>query len=95
MAGSRLNFIPGSKAMEELDLYVADMDSEEAEQKAAQALKLLSGVESMRLVNQGVWLTYDPEVTSSEKICHALGEEGLHASVFQDSHTGEEGKAPS
>jgi hypothetical protein len=78
--------------LEELDLAIPDMHNEQDEAKAAEALRDLPGVGSVRFVPRGAWVSYRSETISKEQICLALREAGFRASVFQDSKSGKVGE---
>ncbi|MEN3943213.1 hypothetical protein WJU23_18080 [Prosthecobacter sp. SYSU 5D2] len=77
--------------IEELDLALADMDLPETEKRAQAALKSLSGILKVRIIERGCWVEYDSHLTHPETICKALEKAGLKAAIFQDSGSGEEG----
>ena len=77
--------------IEELDLAIASMDLPETEKRAQAALKSLSGILKVRIIERGCWVEYDSQLTSPETICGALEKAGLKATVFQDSKSGKEG----
>lgn len=81
-----------SSNIEELDLAIAGMDLPETEKRAQAALKSLSGILKVRIIERGCWVEYDSQLASRDKICAALASAGLEATVFQDSKSGEEGR---
>jgi hypothetical protein len=81
-----------STPIEELDLAIADMDLPETEKRAQAALKSLSGILKVRIIERGCWVEYDSQLATPEKICAALASAGLTATVFQDSKSGKEGQ---
>lgn len=79
--------------LQELDLVVHNMDSAVAEESVRQILKAMRGIESARIVDEGIWLRYDPSSITKEEICASLHQSGFRAGVFQDSLSGKTGTA--
>ena len=76
---------------EELDLTIPDMDSGQAEEDVKASLERLRGLVSMRLVERGAFVRYNPNVITKDEICIAVRQAGYRASVYQDSKTGQTG----
>ncbi len=77
--------------MEELDLIVLNMDLQADEERAKSLLRKLHGVEAARIIQEGVWIRYNPAQLKKEKVLKVLQEAGFKASLFQDSLSGETG----
>lgn len=82
-----------SSSLQELDLVIHNMDSLEGERAVESILKALPGIEAARIMDEGVWLRYDPGRISKEEICQNLHQGGYRAGVFQDSYSGKTGTA--
>lgn len=81
-----------SKLTEELDVAIANMDTEILEEKASEAVRRIPGVEAARLIPGGIWMRYRPGDTDQKRILQALSDEGFRATLFQDSATGKTGR---
>ena len=79
------------ETLDELDLAIPDMDSPEAEKKAAVVLKGIPGVAEVRLIERGAFIRYRAATISHGKICRLIRQAGFRASTFQDSASGETG----
>lgn len=77
----------------ELDLSIPGLHVEAEEQRAGTILKNLRGIDSVRFVARGAWISYNASTITKEEICAALRHAGFHASVFQDSKSGEMGSS--
>ncbi|HEX8372545.1 MAG TPA: hypothetical protein VF585_07185 [Chthoniobacterales bacterium] len=82
---------PSHNEFEELDLAVPNLNTPEDEANAGKILKKLRGVEGVRIIERGIWVSFRPDVIHHEAICDALQAGGYDAIVFQDSETGETG----
>lgn len=78
---------------DELDLVVHNMDSEVAERSVEKLLKGIPGIDTARIMGEGVWLRYDAATITKEAICQTLHLGGFRAGVFQDSYSGKTGTA--
>jgi hypothetical protein len=80
---------------EELDLVIHNMDSVTGEREVENILKSMigRGIETARIMDEGVWLRYDPARITKETICQTLHQSGFRAGVFQDSYSGKTGIA--
>ncbi len=76
---------------EELDLAVPNLNTAEDEARAGEILRKLRGVESVRIIERGIWVSFRPDTIHHQAICDALQKAGYAATVFQDSETGETG----
>lgn len=76
---------------EELDLAIPDMDSETAEVAVKASLENLPGIVTVRLVQRGAFVRYNPSGINKDQICTAIRQAGYRASTFQDSKTGHTG----
>jgi copper chaperone CopZ len=76
---------------EELDLAIPDMDSETAELAVQASLEQLPGIVSVRLLERGAFVRYNPNAINKDQICAAVRQAGYRASVFQDSKSGHTG----
>jgi cation transport ATPase len=76
---------------EELDLAIPDMDSETAERAVQASLEHLPGTISVRLLERGAFVRYNPNVINKDQICIAVRQAGYRASIFQDSKSGQTG----
>ncbi len=76
---------------EELDLAIPDMDSEAGEIAVKAALHNLPGVVTVRLIERGAFIRYNPSTITKDQICTSIRNSGYRASVFQDSKTGQTG----
>ncbi|RBP42418.1 hypothetical protein DES53_106124 [Roseimicrobium gellanilyticum] len=81
-----------SKLTAELDLAIANMDTELMEERAAEVIGRLPGVEAARLIPGGIWMRYRPEDINEQSIKRALHDEGFRPTTFQDSATGKTGR---
>jgi hypothetical protein len=81
-----------SKLTAELDLAIANMDTEILEQRASEVVRGIPGVEAARLIPGGIWMRYRPGDVDEKGILGALHDEGFRATLFQDSATGKTGK---
>lgn len=88
-----MNSQPDSTHLEELDLAIPDMDNEAAEAQVGGLLAKLPGVRSVRLVERGAFVRYNPIGITKEQICSLLQNSGFRASTFQDSLSGQTGKS--
>jgi hypothetical protein len=70
--------------MEELGLFLPEMDTVRQERQAAKLLRILPGVAEVRLASLGIGLLYRPDTITDRQICGALRREGFRAFVFQD-----------
>ena len=77
--------------LEELDLAIPDMDTEAEELAAKAALEGLPGVVTVRLVQRGAFVRYNPSEINKEQICDVIRHGGFRASTFQDSKSGKTG----
>ena len=80
--------------MEELDLMIDNMETESQEEEVKKILDRLPGVRDGRVVQGGVWISYDAASTTMEKICAALQKAGFNAGVFQNSNPPVTGTSP-
>ncbi|MEO7932272.1 MAG: hypothetical protein ABIT76_03840 [Chthoniobacterales bacterium] len=78
-------------AFEELDLAVPNLNTAEDEAKAGKILQKLRGVEGVRIIERGIWVSFRPATIHHDAIIDALQKGGYKASLFQDSETGEMG----
>ncbi len=80
---------------QELDLVIHNMDSATSEREVEKILKTMigMGIETARIMDEGVWLRYDPARLTKETICQTLHQSGFRAGVFQDSYSGKTGIA--
>jgi hypothetical protein len=76
----------------ELDVAIANMDTEAQEERAAEVVRRIPGVEAARLIPGGIWMRYRPKDVDEKRIMHALADEGFRATLFQDSATGKTGR---
>lgn len=72
---------------------IHDMDTEGAELEVKGILEKLPGIESVRLMERGAFVHYNPLGISKDEICTAIRRGGFRASTFQDSKTGDTGKS--
>jgi hypothetical protein len=79
--------------LEELDLAIPNMDTEDLEIRAGEILRGLPGVYHVQLIERGALVSYRGNAITLEEMLGALRREGFRASVFQDSKTGRTGKA--
>ncbi|MDB6139097.1 MAG: hypothetical protein JWO94_2169 [Verrucomicrobiaceae bacterium] len=75
----------------ELDLAIANMDSEATEAQAKIILGKLSGVVSAHLHERGALIKYQPQKINKDTICEHLRKAGLEPTIFQDSASGATG----
>lgn len=87
----RTHFTIMSKLTAELDLAIANMNTEILEQRASEVVRRIPGVEAARLIPGGIWMRYRPSDTDERRIIKALHDEGFRATLFQDSATGKTG----
>lgn len=78
---------------EELDLSIPDMDSETAELAVKASLEQIPGMISVRLVERGAFVHYNPNAIDKDQICAAVRQAGYRPSIFQDSKTGQVGRS--
>lgn len=78
----RGNPVPVGEAMKELGLFLPEMDTQQ-ERQAARILRILPGVVEVRLVSQGLRLSFRPETITDRQICEALRREGFRPFVFR------------
>lgn len=76
---------------EELDLAIPDMDTEAAEKTVMASLEQLPGVLSVRLLERGAFIRYNPSAINPDQLCAGVRQAGYRASVFQDSKSGRTG----
>jgi hypothetical protein len=76
----------------ELDVAIANMDTEAQEERAAEVVRGIPGVEAALLIPGGIWMRYRPNDTDPKSIMQALGDEGFRATLFQDSASGKTGR---
>lgn len=79
--------------VEELDLAIPDMDTENAENAVKKSLEKLPGIIAVRLMERGAFARYNPNVISQDQICIAVRQAGYRASIFQDSKSGRTGRS--
>jgi hypothetical protein len=79
--------------LDELDLAIANMGSEEEEIRAGEVLRGLRGIYAVQLMERGALVSYRSDVISMEEITTTLHRAGFRAGVFQDSATGKTGKS--
>jgi hypothetical protein len=79
--------------LEELDLAIPDMDNPTAEERVAELLRDLPGVQFVRLIERGAFIRYNPVGIKHEQICTTLQNAGFRASTFQDSESGKTGRS--
>lgn len=79
--------------LEELDLAIPNMDTEELEIRAGEVLRGLRGVHAVQLIERGALISYRGDVIALDEMVGALRQSGFRASVFQDSKTGRTGKS--
>lgn len=77
--------------LEELDLVIPNMDTDEMQLRAGEIVRGLPGVQAVQLVDGGALVSYRAGAVTKEEICGALRQSGFRAGVFQDSLTGETG----
>lgn len=75
--------------LEELDLVLTTMQTQEDEKKVQQALEGIPGVQAARIIPEGAWIRYEAKRVTKEKVCRALEEAGFSPQFFQDSLTGQ------
>jgi hypothetical protein len=75
--------------LQELDLVVADLQSQADEKRLQKMLERMPRVQAARIIPEGVWIRYDANSVSRDKICRSLNEAGFKPQLFQDSLTGE------
>lgn len=78
---------------EELDLSVSNMGSPALGQQVLEIIEDLPGIKGVRVVERGVWVKYNPQGITPDKIIAALRQAGFHAAIFQDSASGKTGVA--
>ena len=78
-------------SLQELDLIILNMEGQADEQKVQQILQKARGIDAARLIQEGVWIRYNPELTTKEKLCGLLTDAGYPTTLFQDSLSGETG----
>lgn len=78
-------------ASEELDLAIPDMDTDGAEERVKVALEKIPGIQSVRLLQRGAFIRYNPIGITKEEITTLIRRAGFRASTFQDSKSGETG----
>lgn len=57
-----------SKLTAELDLAIANMDTEFLEGRASEVVRRIPGVEAARLIPGGIWMRYRPENTDERRV---------------------------
>ena len=82
---------PRHAPTEELDLVIPDMDTANLESKVKATLEMLPGIHSVRLVERGAFIRYNPLGIDKDQICVAIRQAGFRASTYQDSKTGATG----
>lgn len=85
---------PRENGLEELDLMIDNMETEDQEKEVKKILDRLSGVKEGRVVQGGVWVSYDAGTITMKRICAALQKAGYNAGVFQNSHPSVTGTSP-
>ncbi|MDB6003636.1 MAG: hypothetical protein JWR15_623 [Prosthecobacter sp.] len=85
---------PRETSLEELDLMIDNMETESQEEEVKKILDRLPGVKDGRVVQGGVWVSYDAGSITMEKICAALQKAGYNAGVFQSSNPPVTGTSP-
>ncbi|HYR59200.1 MAG TPA: hypothetical protein VEO95_11240 [Chthoniobacteraceae bacterium] len=83
--------VPNHTPTEELDLMIPDMDTANLESKVKAILEMLPGIHSVRLIERGAFIRYNPLGIDKDEICTAIRQAGFRASTFQDSKTGATG----
>ena len=79
--------------VDELDLAIPNLNTEEDEERAGAVLKGMRGVVDVRMMQRGAFVRYHGQTVTHEAIIYALHHAGFRASVFQDSKTGKTGKS--
>lgn len=82
---------PAAEHVEELDLMIPDMDAGRTEEQVKAVLEKLPGIRSVRLIERGALIRYNPNGIGPGEICTAIRRSGFRASTFQDSMTGRTG----
>jgi hypothetical protein len=80
-----------SQPTAELDVAIANMGTEAAEERAGEVVRRIPGVEAARLIPGGIWMRYRPANVDEKRIMRTLSDEGFRATLFQDSATGKTG----
>ncbi len=75
--------------LQELDLVVSDLQSPADEKRLQKALERMPGVQAARIIPEGVWIRYDADSVSKDKLCQSLRAAGFKPQMFQDSLSGE------
>jgi len=76
-----------SRKVEELDLAIPSMETEEAKKGVARALDGIAGILSVRSLERGVFIRYNPDAITKDQVCDIFHKAGLRPGVFQDSKT--------
>lgn len=80
-------------ALDELDLAIPNLESLADEIRAGEILKGIYGIESVRFIERGAWISYRSADITHEQICDILHRAGFRASTFQDSKSGQTGQS--
>ncbi|HEY5792802.1 MAG TPA: hypothetical protein VIS74_05850 [Chthoniobacterales bacterium] len=80
-----------SIALEELDLAIPNLESHHDEIRAGEILKGIPGINAVRFIERGAWISYQATQITRQQICDLLHRSGFRASTFQDSKSGQTG----